>query len=224
MKKSNNTRKLFSTLTISTVAITLVACGNEASTEPVQDGVPPEETGTEVEPVEEEEPAEEQEEATVEHNPMNDWLNHGEDLPQEEITILNVIDGSEVLIQNANGEEEVVSLAQLDAPNVDQPLGDISKSYLTDILQEGSTVTLERANPDTDEDGTSLGYFWKGEDGFVNQTILDFGYARHDNSLGHEKYSHIFEEIEPLVQNDGMVIWEVEGYVTEDGFDPSVYE
>ncbi len=91
----------------------------------------------------------------------------------------------------------------------------------------GATVKLERGNPERDKNGHTLGYIWmKNGPEYVNfnKLLVQRGFAKVANlSEPNTKYLDEFIEAENEAKQEQLKIWSIEGYVTDDGFDMSVY-
>jgi len=148
----------------------------------------------------------------------------------EEVTVSQVIDGDTIVVSGENGEE-TVQLALSDTPesilpdgSQDEFFGFKSNEFTTARLQ-GSTVRLERAGNQTNEDGHTIGYIWlkSGVDhANFNKLLLQEGMARlAEETDSNSKYLDEFREAESQAKAEQKYIWSVEGYVTDQGFDPS---
>lgn len=149
----------------------------------------------------------------------------------EEVYVTEVIDGETIVVEGENGEE-TVTLALVDVPSAVLPDGSPDRMFgfqaneFATIRLEQNTVRLERADVQDDENGHTLGYIWMkaGGPGYTNfnQMLLEEGLARVDASDSDGKYLAEFEEAEAVAEQEQKNIWSVDGYVTEDGFNPSV--
>lgn len=148
----------------------------------------------------------------------------------EEVTVSGVIDGDTIVVSGKNGEE-TVQLALSDTPESvlpdgtqDEFFGYKANEFTTARLQ-GSTVRLERAGNQKNEDGHTFGYIWlkSGVDhANFNKLLLQEGVARlAEDTDSASKYLDEFREAESEAKAGQKHIWSVGGYVTDNGFDPS---
>lgn len=148
----------------------------------------------------------------------------------EEVTVSQVIDADTIVINGKNGEE-TVQLALIDAPELvlpdgkpDEYFGFKSNEYAQ--MLQGSNVRLERAGNQKDQDGHAFGYIWmkNGVDHVnFNKLLLQEGLARLvQDTDPNSKYMKEFQDTESQAKAEQKDIWSVQGYVTDNGFDPSV--
>ncbi|QGH36824.1 hypothetical protein GI584_23445 [Gracilibacillus salitolerans] len=148
----------------------------------------------------------------------------------EEVTLKSVTDGETVVVEGDNGEE-TVQLLLIDTPEIVDPsvdpqeFGSRARSNLENLL--GATLKLERGNPERNKNGHTLGYIWmKNGSEYVNfnKLLVQRGFAKVSNlSEPNTKYLDEFIEAENEAKQEQLKIWSIEGYVTDDGFDMSVY-
>lgn len=112
-----------------------------------------------------------------------------------------VIDGDTFEISSG----ERVRLLGIDAPEVGQPGGDISRDVLS-VLIEGKNVRLEKDFSDTDKYGRLLRYVYCG-DIFVNQYMISQGYAKPFFLPPDTKYKEEFEKISEQAEINKRGLW-----------------
>lgn len=156
----------------------------------------------------------------------------------EEVKPIEVLSGDTVIVEGENGTE-TVHLALIDAPDLilpdgteDQEFGMLAyKQLLYGELPD--QVRMERSETQNHPEGHTLGIFWVPDGAYyisINELLVAKGYTRVDRDMGShpelleklEEYEvHAKEEAEGLGEH-GHTIWSTPGYVTDNGFDPSV--
>lgn len=137
-------------------------------------------------------------------------------------TVTNVVDGDTIDIQLA-GKEERVRLLLVDTPETVhpskpvQPFGPEASKYAKDILA-GEEVRVEYDGPKRDHYDRLLAYIWIDGENF-NQQLLEKGFARYAYVYD-PPYTHAvtMSEAESRAKQQEKGIWNIDGYVTEEGF------
>lgn len=157
----------------------------------------------------------------------------------EKVSVSQIIDGDTIVVTNKDGEEETIELLLIDTPEEspeDQSAAQYGKQATDFTVSEleDTNVLLERGNPAKDENGHTLGHIWlNSTEGPINfaELLLSSGLAKVVSTDGsNANYLDEFLASEQKAKDkaaedkDGYVdnIWSVDGYVTEDGFNPSV--
>lgn len=144
------------------------------------------------------------------------------------VDVIAVIDGDTVRIMY-EGKEETVRYLLVDTPETnhprlgEQPLGKKATEENRRIIESGK-VTIEFDTGDRYDDyGRLLAYFYvDGES--VQEQLLEAGMARVAYVYPpNTKYLDDFEQAEQTAKEAGRGIWAIEDYVTDKGFDSSVY-
>ena len=103
-----------------------------------------------------------------------------------------------------------VRLLAVDTPEVGENaecMGSEARSYLRELLPEGSTVyTLADAEP-TDQYGRSLLFIWTATGTLVNLDLVEQGYAEAVFIGGNRLYEDQVEAAEDAAQDAGRGIW-----------------
>ncbi|MGI1805915.1 thermonuclease family protein [Exiguobacterium sp. TDN 0502] len=140
-------------------------------------------------------------------------------------TVERVIDGDTLKVRLADGKAESVRLLLVDTPETVkpdtpvQPYGNEASQFTKEALPSGTAIRLERDHSRTDRYGRVLAYVWYG-DKMLNQELLRNGLAR--VAFVYEpdtRYVDVFEDIEQKAKEQKKNIWEIDGYVTNRGFD-----
>ncbi|MFC0523316.1 thermonuclease family protein [Pontibacillus salicampi] len=176
------------------------------------------------------------EESTAKENDLPNYVTKEDITKQnldglvEHVEFVEAVDGDTVVVKSENGKE-TVNLLLIDTPEPNAPDGgqeyaSRATNYVTES-QTGQTVLLERGQPSQDEDGNTVGFIWtnmgSGSIGMLNQLMVSLGYARVANIEANEvnaKYLDEFQEAENSAKQEKYKIWEYDGYVTDDGFNP----
>lgn len=151
----------------------------------------------------------------------------------EDVSVTEVIDGDTIIVEGENGEE-TVRLALVDAPSKTFPDGTSDDEYgfesndYTTVRLEGANVLLERAENQDDAEGRTLGYIWfrNGQNHVnFNELMLKDGIARlATESTSNEKYLDELKKAEAEAKAEQKLIWSVDGYVMDDGFNASLVQ
>nr|WP_277753239.1 thermonuclease family protein [Metabacillus mangrovi] len=141
--------------------------------------------------------------------------------------VVRVISGDTVEVLGEKGKE-TVRLLLADTPS--DPSQDSMFGYqaaaFTKMSIDGQMVFLERGEGYIEGQKPTLGYIWLKQSDPVNfnKLLLSSGYARMVPSERNPKYETEFRKAEAEAKLAKRGIWEMEGYVTEEGFDSSVVE
>lgn len=148
-------------------------------------------------------------------------------LTKKNATVARVVDGDTIDVTFQDGSTERVRLLLIDTPESkhpekgEQPYGKDAYMYTKELL-ENQDVVIEVGNPERDKYDRLLGYVWYDNTN-INQRLIEEGYARVAYvTPPNTKYLDEFKQAETQVKNERKRIWETPGYVTENGYDPSV--
>ncbi len=140
----------------------------------------------------------------------------------EKTIVTYVVDG-DTLDLIINNKEERVRLLLVDTPETKhpskpvQPFGPEASQFAKDTL-EGKEVTIELDISERDKYGRLLAYVWIDGKMF-NEMLLEQGLARVAYVYApNTKYVDQFYEIQKQAQKQGIGIWSIENYATEEGF------
>ncbi|OXS77914.1 thermonuclease family protein [Domibacillus enclensis] len=141
--------------------------------------------------------------------------------------VLSVTDGDTIKV-DLNGKEESVRLILVDTPETKhpqlgkQPLGDEASAFTTEQLS-GKEIQIEPGVEERDRYGRLLAYIYVGDKMF-NKTLIEKGLARVAVYPPNTEYLDELETAQATAKEQGIGIWEVENYATEDGYDAAAYE
>lgn len=151
-------------------------------------------------------------------------------LKENEYMLSRVIDGDTILVINDEGNEERVRLLLIDTPESVHPDGIVeaygieSSDYAKEYFKGVKKVELEIGENPRDKYDRLLAHVFVNGENFglhmVEQGYARVAYVYEPNT----KYLSNFEEAENRARQDGLNIWSIEGYVTDDGFDMSVID
>ncbi|EKN68653.1 thermonuclease family protein [Schinkia azotoformans] len=140
----------------------------------------------------------------------------------EKTIVTNVVDGDTLDVM-INNKEERIRLLLVDTPETKhpskpvQPFGPEASKFTKDTL-EGKEVTVELDVSERDKYGRLLAYIWIDGKMF-NEMLLEKGLARVAYVYApNTKYVDQFYEIQKKAQKQGIGIWSIENYATEEGF------
>jgi micrococcal nuclease len=136
--------------------------------------------------------------------------------------VIRVVDGDTINVQ-INGEKETVRLLLIDTPETVhptkpvQPFGPEASSFVKELLN-GANVQLEMDIGEHDKYGRLLAYVYI-DDKMVNEMLLEKGLARLAYVFEpNTKYVDDFSTIQKQAQQQGIGIWSIENYATDQGF------
>lgn len=129
------------------------------------------------------------------------------DLSQQPAEVIDIASGDTVTVL-LNGQEERVKYLSIDAPAVNEPIG--QEALETNrILVEGKTVVLEKDRSDRDEQGRLLRYVFV-DDLMVNEILLQQGAARLSLTPPDTKYGARLQDAEQSARDQGFGVWGLE--------------
>ncbi|MGM0873362.1 MAG: thermonuclease family protein [Bacillota bacterium] len=138
--------------------------------------------------------------------------------------VTRVVDGDTVNVRLEDGKEETVRLLLVDTPETVhptkpvQPFGPEASSFAKDLLN-GKKVQLELDIGERDKYGRLLAYLYV-DDRMVNKLLLEKGLARVAYVFEpNTKYVDDFYTIQKQAQQQGVGIWSIENYATDQGFE-----
>jgi endonuclease YncB( thermonuclease family) len=121
--------------------------------------------------------------------------------------VVSVSDGDTLTIQNASGQNIVIKLGCIDAPEKNQPGGKESAQRLSTLLPKGVTV-LFKPFGDKDQYGRTLGVVGRGVQ-FINLELLQEGQAwiyEKENSRC-QGFTPVFREAQATAQQQRLGLW-----------------
>ncbi|MFC4556909.1 thermonuclease family protein [Virgibacillus kekensis] len=142
--------------------------------------------------------------------------------------LVRVVDG-DTLLTKINGEEEYIRLLLVDTPETKhpdlsvQPYGKAASNFLKETFSKSKSIRLEYGTDKRDKYDRLLAYVYTQEGKMVNKLLLRKGLARVAYVYPpNDKYVEEFRKIEQKAQKQNLNIWSLEGYVTEEGFNPKM--
>lgn len=135
-------------------------------------------------------------------------------LPDELYDVVKVVDGDTIKI-NINGVEETVRLIGINSPETvdpDKPVecfGPESSDEMKNLLS-GQKVRIEKdpTQGDRDKYGRLLAYVWREDGLFINQYMVEQGYAREYTYMGKPyQYQKQFKASEIFAQRQMIGLW-----------------
>lgn len=143
------------------------------------------------------------------------------DIPTSDVTI---VDGDTIKVK-MNKKTETVRLLLVDAPEMNdpkdgkQPYAEEATTFLTNLIQSGKTLTLEKDTSSRDPFKRFLAYAYV--DGkSVEQELLENGMVRVYQDPKNQKYLGTYQQIETKTKLKKIGIWSLDNYVKSDGFHP----
>lgn len=142
-------------------------------------------------------------------------------------TVEHVIDGDTVKIRK-DGELVTVRLLNIDTPETyreKQAYGEEAKQFAKDVLlHKKVTIELSAKEKPYDRYGRLLAYIWMEDQTLYQEKIVREGLARVAYMFDPDtKYAKQLYEAQEQAKKAKKRIWSVDGYVTEKGFDMSVW-
>ncbi len=127
--------------------------------------------------------------------------------------VVYVIDGDTLSLDIA-GQTERVRLIGIDTPETVsqsvpvQCFGPEASSALTGLLPQGSLVRIERGSEARDRYGRLLLYLHRDEDDlFVNQWLIEGGYADAVSYPPNDEYADVFEDLRNQARAEQRGLW-----------------
>lgn len=126
----------------------------------------------------------------------------------EETYVKRVVDGDTFI----TGNDERVRLIGIDAPEsvkpdtLPEPYGPEASAYVKELL-EGKTVYMDVDVSDTDRFDRLLRYIYLADGTFVNEKLLEEGYARHVVFPPDVAFEARLRDAENRAKSDGEGLW-----------------
>ncbi|NNU89738.1 thermonuclease family protein [Anoxybacillus sp. CHMUD] len=142
-------------------------------------------------------------------------------------TVEYVVDGDTVKIKK-DGEIVTVRLLNIDTPETyreKQAYGEEAKQFAKDVLlHKKVTVELSAKEQPYDRYGRLLAYIWLEDGTLYQEKIVQEGFARVAYVFEPDtKYAKKLYKVQEKAKKAKKRIWSVDGYVTEEGFNMSVW-
>lgn len=147
----------------------------------------------------------------------------------EEYELDEVIDGDTIRIQY-NGRSEKVRFLLIDTPETnhetlgEQPYGPEAKEFVKELLADEETVFLQFDVSKRDKYDRLLAYIYTKDGISVQEQLLKTGLARvayiYEPNTLHVDW---FKSIQETAKEKKIGVWSVENYVTNRGYDKSVF-
>ncbi|AST07198.1 nuclease of thermonuclease [Anoxybacillus flavithermus] len=142
-------------------------------------------------------------------------------------TVEYVVDGDTVKIKK-DGEIVTVRLLNIDTPETyreKQMYGEEAKQFAKDVLlHKKVTVELSAKEQPYDRYGRLLAYIWLEDGTLYQEKIVQEGFARVAYVFEPDtKYAKKLYKVQEKAKKAKKRIWSVDGYVTEEGFNMSVW-
>lgn len=160
------------------------------------------------------------------------------ELEADEAVVTRVIDGDTILAitsePDENGKvhakEERIRLLLIDTPESVHPDGKIeaygveASDYAKEYIKAGQKIRVEKGIDERDKYDRLLAYIWVDDVNF-NLHMIEKGFARVAYVYEpNTKYIDDFRKAEKQAKKNKLNIWSVDGYVTDKGFNMSVFD
>ncbi|MFP3918966.1 thermonuclease family protein [Lysinibacillus telephonicus] len=169
-------------------------------------------------------------EATVKTVESNDDNSSYDISSFKEFPLVSVVDGDTIKILY-NGSTELVRFLLVDTPETNhptlgqQPYGEEAKEYTKKLLEDQESVYLEFDVSYRDKYNRLLAYIYTEDGKNVQEELLKNGLARvayiYEPNTKHVDW---FESVQKNAQKQAIGIWSIENYVTDRGYDKSVFD
>ncbi len=129
----------------------------------------------------------------------------------EEYTVVDVVDGDTIKVQQSNKEVTTVRLIGIDTPETSHPskpvqcFGKEATEKLTAMVLN-KTVTLEKDSSEVDRYGRQLRYVYF-DGAFVNEKMVREGYALESAFEPDTKYKDLFKAAEDYAMENKEGLW-----------------
>lgn len=125
-------------------------------------------------------------------------------------TVVEHLDGDKIEVA-LDGEQEVVLLAGVDAPDPNECFADEAAEYVTELVPNGTTVYLERSGEDKDGKDRLIRYVWIPRENakayLLNTKLVREGYAAFDDGKDTPKYFDNLAEAEGDAREKEAGLW-----------------
>lgn len=151
-------------------------------------------------------------------------------LEEGQAEVIRVVDGDTIVVRTHNNHEEVVRMLLIDSPESVHPNKDPEKygkeasNFLKEKLPIGQIVYVERGQSERDKYNRLLAHVWIADKNIgllsVKEGLSRVAYVFEPNT----EYLDEFQKAEISAERNNLNIWEYPDYVTDDGFDMSVFD
>lgn len=149
-------------------------------------------------------------------NVRNPAENHTPSNYDGSFLVTHVVDGDTIDIE-VSGVKNRIRLLGINTPESvaqNRPIecfGKESAERVKELLiNQAVTIKLDPNKPEKDEYGRILAYVWRGDNLFINQALIEEGYA-YEYTYHKERYQYQsdFKEAEGRAKKEGMGLWAV---------------
>ena len=152
----------------------------------------------------------------------------------EKVTVSRIIDGDTIVVNSKQGKE-IVRLLLVDTPEIvhpdipEQPYARQAGNFVKSTINNKTQIWLERGNPKLDYYGRTLGYIWYEE---ANEKLVNLNIELVFKGLGrlsiyddnNVKYLSKYKKAMKIAKRKRLNIWSANEYVTDAGFNSSIFE
>lgn len=132
------------------------------------------------------------------------------DNSKTEYTVKHVHDGDTLFLLDAQGREIKVRLIGIDTPEVTSPLecyGPEAREYLRDLIPDGTKVKAEFGSEPYDQYDRALMYLWTTSGVFINEKIVNDGYADTLTIRPNTEYRDLLAKAKTGAQSASKGMW-----------------
>lgn len=147
---------------------------------------------------------------------------------ENKVAFVRAVDG-DTLVAMIDGQEEYVRLLLVDTPETKhpekpiQPFGAEASELMKETFSPSDRIHIEYGTEKRDKYDRLLAYVYTEDGHMFNQLLLEKGLARVAYVYPpNDKYVDQFREIESEAKKEKIGIWNINGYVTEKGFNAKV--
>lgn len=148
-------------------------------------------------------------------------------------TMVRVVDGDTIVVKD-NGGEKKVRFLLVDTPETCkpktpvQPFGQKAKEFTKSCLPKGSQIYIEYGKSKSDKYGRCLGFIYykdkeSGKWTMLNEALVSKGLARVGYIYKDKEHLKELQRAQDYAKEEKLNIWSKAGYVTDKGYDPSVF-
>lgn len=146
-----------------------------------------------------------------------------------EATWVSSIDGDTIKIRKEDGTTEKVRLLLIDTPESvstkisPQLYGHQASRYMKSLQKENQEITVKVGDPSQDDYGRLLAYVYLSNGEMLNEHLVRMGFARVAYIFPpNTQYLELLQSAQEQAKNEKLLIWSVDGYVTDNGFNMDV--
>lgn len=147
-------------------------------------------------------------------------------------TMVRDVDGDTIHVKLSNGKKLDIRLLLVDTPETHKPNTPVQKfgpeaaAFTSNELPKGTPVYVEIGSTEKDKYNRDLAYVWHEQNGkwvMINEQLVSKGLARVAYVYNDKTYLEQLNTLQEKAKKEKLNIWSKKGYVTDRGYDMSVW-